>query len=53
MIGIAFIYVLMGRITSDEAISLSVKFTYPRHWLKDGVKAESAAGDAPTDETAE
>lgn len=29
-----FLFVIRGQITGNDAISLSVKFTYPRHWLQ-------------------
>ena len=44
---ITFLFVIRGQITGNDAISLSVKFTYPRHWLQD--TSAATADDDTTD----
>ncbi len=47
IIAITFLFVIRGQITGEDAISLSVKFTYPRHWLQNPPAA--TANDDATD----
>lgn len=42
---VSFLFVVRGQITTSDAISLSIKFTYPRHWLKNP-PAKTADDDA-------
>ncbi len=51
MICMAFLPVATKKITVKDAISISIKFTYPRYWLKESTTTEQASENARVDQT--
>jgi len=41
IIGVALLFALLKKISLADAVSLGVKFSYPRHWLKASGKADT------------